>query len=221
MSDGGSAHFQRYCAEVEDARRRRDGAEEVTAAERTWVALRETGAPYRVVACLREGRAEVNAGMRSLEGFPHNGFCIATISGGTGSGKTLAAVRWLHHDPRDQLVCQKLGARPTPRRFVTAADFASCALWTDKYQEIIWSRRLVLDDLGMEHSDEKSAFVSKFDAFLDHRWGNELPTIITTNIEPKRLRERYGTRVASRLVEAGIAVRMEGDYRTRGGGVGA
>jgi len=66
---------------------------------------------------------------------------------------------------------------------------------------------LILDDLGLERSTPWAR--AKLDLIIDHRYINQLRTVVTTNFTPEHLEPR----VASRLSE-GVVVLMEcDDYR--------
>ena len=59
---------------------------------------------------------------------------------------------------------------------------------------------LFLDDFGMEYFDRGGYGISKFDSFIDYRYMGQLSTIISTNLQPKELKEKTElVRVVSRL----------------------
>ena len=62
---------------------------------------------------------------------------------------------------------------------------------------------LAIDDLGTENVSVKvyGNEVSPVTEILYHRYQQQLPTVITTNLTPPQLRERYGERVADRFRE--------------------
>lgn len=202
-----------YAGAIREAEDRAKVREAELEAERPWRRLHAFGVPSRVCKLLREGKQEQNAGMREVQDVPKGNRCIAVLAGTPGSGKTVAACWWLSL-PATKLDCEMLGAHTTARRFIRTPDLMAMAVWSEQYQEVLWSRRLVLDDLGMEPPRD-SKWIAKFDSFLDHRIGNSLPTAITTNIASKDLRKRYGDRVGSRLIEAAHLITMLSDYRTK------
>lgn len=72
---------------------------------------------------------------------------------------------------------------------------------------------LVIDDLG---ATKDSAWTEEvFDGLLDERYENERPVLITTNVPPKEFGDRFGDRVASRLVETATVVTFTGPDRRR------
>lgn len=72
---------------------------------------------------------------------------------------------------------------------------------------------LVLDDLGAAKSSEWTEEINY--RLINHRYENELPTLITSNVPPKQLAEKLGDRVASRLVEMAERVVLSGPDRRR------
>lgn len=69
-----------------------------------------------------------------------------------------------------------------------------------EFQAIANAPLLVLDDIGANTKD--SPFTEEVNyRLIDHRSPRRLPTLITTNVGPKELGERFGERVASRMRE--------------------
>lgn len=80
--------------------------------------------------------------------------------------------------------------------------------------ELLDVHLLVLDDVGAERPTEWT--VERLTAILDHRWENERPTVVTTNLGPTDLEAWIGPRAYSRLVGSGaVAVRLTGEDRRR------
>ncbi|MEV7427000.1 ATP-binding protein [Streptomyces sp. NPDC091212] len=73
---------------------------------------------------------------------------------------------------------------------------------------------LVIDDLGAGRKATEFTEEVNF-RLVNHRYENQLPTLITSNVRPSQLAEHVGDRVASRLVEMCDRVVMEGDDRRR------
>jgi DNA replication protein DnaC len=71
---------------------------------------------------------------------------------------------------------------------------------------------LVIDDLGSEKVNEKNInWVRQlFYDIIDHRWSNNLPTMITTNLTMSELEQRYGERFMSRLTSDTDVLFLEG-----------
>lgn len=71
---------------------------------------------------------------------------------------------------------------------------------------------LVLDDLGSEKITDWS--IERLFVIIDHRYRNMAPTIYTSNLGYQGVREVFGERIASRMIESNKWVFMEGkDYR--------
>lgn len=71
---------------------------------------------------------------------------------------------------------------------------------------------LVLDDLGSEKPTPWS--VERLFIIIDHRYREQLPTIYTTNLGYEEVKEVFGRRISSRLLESSDWVFMEGrDFR--------
>lgn len=90
----------------------------------------------------------------------------------------------------------------------------------DRHQE--WralSRRnmLAIDDLGTEPVEiqDYGNHLNPVIDLLYKRYDEQLFTIITTNLTPKEIRERYGERIADRLNEMAFRIVFDNDtYRT-------
>lgn len=73
----------------------------------------------------------------------------------------------------------------------------------ERYANLYKTPLLVLDDLGSEYVDDAGWFAKILTGIVDERYGKELKTIITTNLEAKRFKDSYGERVAERIREIG------------------
>lgn len=74
------------------------------------------------------------------------------------------------------------------------------------------TKLLVLDDLGTKKPSD--SFGDFLYAIIDYRWNykDELGTIITTNMNGKITRERFGDAILSRIA-SGIHIRFDGEDR--------
>ncbi len=74
------------------------------------------------------------------------------------------------------------------------------------------TKLLVLDDLGTKTPSD--TFGDFLYGLIDHRWNfkSTLGTIITTNMNGKITRERFGDAILSRIA-SGINIRFEGEDR--------
>lgn len=71
---------------------------------------------------------------------------------------------------------------------------------------------LILDDIGAEKTTEWVE--EKLFNIIDGRYRKELPTLYTSNLEPKELKDQVGKRSYDRMVETSLTVKNEGaSYR--------
>ncbi len=80
-----------------------------------------------------------------------------------------------------------------------------------KYRD---ARLLLIDDLGAERKPTEFTEEINF-RLINWRYENHLPTLMTSNVEPKDLAARLGDRVISRLAEMCERVPMKGNDRRR------
>lgn len=122
--------------------------------------------------------------------------------GGTGNGKTTmaCAIRSLHDIMSE-------GDAPSERKrfvFVDATTVNALAKRDyDKYRTLYTAPLLLIDDLGQEPAevlDYGNAINPTID-LLTHRYNEQLFTVITTNLAPRQIREKYGDRLADRFNE--------------------
>lgn len=81
------------------------------------------------------------------------------------------------------------------------------------FEDIARTRFLVLDDLGAAKGSEWTEEVNY--RLINHRYEQELPTLITSNVPPRELSAALGERVASRLYEMADRVALKGADRRR------
>jgi DNA replication protein DnaC len=82
-----------------------------------------------------------------------------------------------------------------------------------EFRKYAHARLLVLDDLGAAKSSE---WVEEINfRLINHRYENQLPTILTSNVLPKELIERVGDRVSSRLIEMCDRITIKGGDRRK------
>ena len=75
---------------------------------------------------------------------------------------------------------------------------------------------LFIDDLGREPTEvlKYGNVTSPITELLEYRYNQRLTTIVTTNLEPSEIREKYGDRIADRFNEMFVVVRYTGNsYR--------
>lgn len=130
------------------------------------------------------------------------------LMGGAGTGKTHLASAIANYLMHESLVPVKFGT------FANLLDKMKLAFHTDKdvVNQLSNVSMLIIDDLGKEKYTEWAQQV--LFQVIDNRYNNELPLIITTNLRPEELRERFGEPIVSRLMEMCYGIAMNGDnYR--------
>jgi chromosomal replication initiation ATPase DnaA len=176
-----------------ETRRQLEREEALKARSREFVAR---GMPRRVADIVVSGRAESTAALRAAKAWwGQRERTILVLSGPRGCGKTVAA-GW---------VC----AQESNAEFLPASQLARIGLYDEqRFRALRAWRVLVLDDLGLEYSDQKGAFLSLLDALVDARSADESRTVITTNLPSQEFVMRYGERIADRMREAGLFVEI-------------
>lgn len=133
------------------------------------------------------------------------------LLGPTGTGKTHQAYGAIRAIAASGLHCSWLAT--------TAADVYAALRPRPKvdseleFERYAGARLLLLDDLGAAKASEWTEEVNY--RLINHRYEHRLPTIITSNVAVKDLREEIGERVTSRLVEMCQRVVLKGDDRRR------
>ncbi|MEW2578399.1 ATP-binding protein [Streptomyces syringium] len=75
------------------------------------------------------------------------------------------------------------------------------------------ARLLLVDDIGAAKPSEFTEEINF--RLINHRYENELPTLMTSNVEPRDMQDRLGDRVTSRLAEMCQRVVIAGTDRRR------
>lgn len=129
---------------------------------------------------------------------------LLVLAGDVGTGKSLAAAwalwdRLVMSTPKNPWG-QKIA--PDVRLWIAAPHLARLTAWSDEVAECERSPLLVLDDLGEEEASPKS--IAILSSLITTRMANGLPTIITTNLDQKTFRDRYGERIIDRIRQSGL-----------------
>jgi hypothetical protein len=152
-----------------------------------WAAM---GMPKRAIEVVASGKLSDTDARRLI----HGRAVITCLSGNPGTGKTVAACEWL--------------VRRGDGMFVKAASLPRVD--RARVPKLLQMRALVLDDLGTEFLDSKGYVSSLLDELIDSRYDAKLPTVITTNLDDKVFKSRYGERLVDRIREAGRFVIIGG-----------
>jgi DNA replication protein DnaC len=137
--------------------------------------------------------------------------------GQNGTGKTAAAAVCLKEARRRGVSCLFI----TANQFIT--DTISRAPFNDAHtvhQRAKMVDLLVLDDLGKEtyaHDMSKDTVESMFEDLLRHRSANMRSTIITMNLGPSKLEEKYGKSFTRVMQESNPFVEMVGPSQREAG----
>ena len=124
--------------------------------------------------------------------------------GNAGTGKTHLAAAITHY------VIEEFGATVKFGCFTDILTDIKKSFSTD--EDIVRQLKevplLVIDDLGKERQSEWSDSILY--EVINSRYEDYMPTIITTNLNPKQLEARFGEAILSRLFEMCDAINMSG-----------
>lgn len=186
------------------------GEEQRRAATITEV-LRQDGVPRRLRGSV--GSGATTQATAAVDGWAASGGWCLCMSGPAGVGKSFAAGYWLWR----RIVDDRRNTDPNnKKRWFPAMRLAAVSSYGQELEDLCGVAALVIDDLGVEYTDERGAFLSKLDYLLDSRYSEERPTIITTNLDLASFSRRYTERVVDRIREGGSFRRIEGKSQ-RGG----
>lgn len=155
-------------------------------------------------------RTSLQFAARAAESYAHEPFGWAMIYGPYGCGKTHLAAAIANHR-------LEMG---DPVLFITVPDLldhlrstfgpSSEIKYDEMFERIRSVQLLVLDDLGSENPSPWAK--EKLFQIIDHRHSAELPTVITTNIEPDFLDARIRSRITDTRLVKKIIIRSR-DFR--------
>ena len=112
------------------------------------------------------------------------------LGGSVGTGKSFAAARWLA-DKKQNKHCWVLFGELKDIKF-------------NMYQlflELCARRYLVIDEIGVHYDTNPDISHAVFNLVIEKRYGNNLPTILTTNMKGGEMKQRFDTRLRDRLKE--------------------
>ena len=173
----------------------------VEAGVQRWLA--EAGVPKRFLgASLDVGRPTMALRRitEALGGEIQAGRCLI-LAGPTGTGKTYAASAALRAFGRGHFW-------PWP---AAAGALLDPARRGEALTQMKTTGLLVLDDLGAEFQKEGGLVQAFLDEIIDHRYGNELATAITSNLTADDLKTHLSARIVDRLREWGTVFECPGE----------
>ena len=96
-------------------------------------------------------------------------------------------------------------------RIVDAKDITEIAKDLDELKQYRFQQMLAIDDLGKEPTEVLNFgnVVSPVVDLLEYRYNHQLFTVVTTNLTPKEIREKYGARIADRFNEMLEVIRFQ------------
>ena len=126
--------------------------------------------------------------------------------GETGLGKTFLS----------SCIVRALGEKGVPAAFMSAFDMLRTLenehfgrSEGDTMEHLMTAPLLVIDDLGAEPSNSKFYETFLYNV-INGRINRSLPTIISTNLSPAKIKERYGDRLASRMLSEYLPILFRG-----------
>ena len=171
--------------------------ERVMTNEELEFAARRQGIPQRIIDTLRSDVKATEAILRikSFLDAPREAWCLV-LAGPKGCGKSTAAGLYLWEKTRPDYK-----SPPKDMRWWTAARVSRISSFNDQLDQVMKTKMIVIDDLGVEYLDKNGHFNHRLDELIDDRYSNYRKTIITTNLNARDFQSRYGDRVADRIRE--------------------
>ena len=138
------------------------------------------------------------------------------LAGTCGNGKTttmraVQSVVMLLNNTYYNRRCEAIGNRLLEAKEITQLSDKDGQLTAYKTVPVLF-----LDDLGREPTEvlKYGNVTSPITELLEYRYNQRLTTIVTTNLEPSEIREKYGDRIADRFNEMFALVKYTGaSYR--------
>ena len=135
------------------------------------------------------------------------------LHGGCGTGKTHLAVAIAQSVMANQGMSVLFAVVPDLLDHLRATfDPGSGTAYDDRFTAIRNAHLLVLDDLGTENTTPWAR--EKLYQIFNHRYNERLPTVITSNLDFKRIEERVLSRILDRRLTRFVQIDAE-DFRTR------
>jgi DNA replication protein DnaC len=199
--------------ETEEERAEREAAQRAALVEER--VRRHDDWVERVPARFKEARLGALAAHQdpqgAVSGFLARGAWMLLLVGETGVGKTHLAFaigntaatmgQWVYGGTVPDLLDEM--------RAYQSAEPEQKRKRRDAFADLVAADLVILDDLGVERATEFAAEMVQ--RIVDARWGGARPTVITTNLTPAEIEDRYGSRVLDRIGEGAVLVKLESD----------
>jgi DNA replication protein DnaC len=157
-----------------------------------------------------DGVAEAYAAAVRYARNPHGWLFL---HGNCGCGKTHLAVAIAHYAMERQKLSVLFAVVPDLLDHLRATfDPGNGVAYDDRFNAIRNAQLLVLDDLGTENTTPWAR--EKLYQIFNHRYNEQLPTVITSNQDFKRIEERVLSRLLDTRLTSYIHIDAE-DYRRR------
>lgn len=177
-------------------------------------AVASVGLPAKDLRLILAGEIQETAAVRAARDPSQP---LIVMSGGPGVGKTtagsVALADLLFDDDSWMPTGTPGGTSVIGWRLLRTAVFVTASAisrWKVYDHKEVWrlagADRLTIDDAGAEFAEAR--FMATFDELVNERYANRRRTVITTNLPVGDFRERYGERIADRLLECGRFVAL-------------
>ncbi len=174
--------------------------------------LTQCGIKPRAIRALLDNPTKTLAWVECQLMWDTPGRCFALLMGGVGTGKSVAAASLFLRLTRPKPVyCEATkemlevdGWAWGDGERVRAHELAGMSYFgadRERARRLETVPLLAIDDLGAELLSD--GFKAQLDALLDARHDAELRTVITTNLDGRMFKERYGERIADRIRQDG------------------
>lgn len=155
------------------------------------------GVPARLISAALEHNDPTTNAMATAIKFWESDKWALLLAGKSGRGKSVAAAWVLSRSTRE---CY----------WINAQEMSANVFKDEWFARVSSCHVLVIDEIGAEYASDKGPMVAMFDSLMNERWGKNLRTVITTNMDRDGFVSRYGDRVWSRLRD-GMAVQVAGE----------
>lgn len=170
--------------------------------------LRKLGVPERAARTLETPDFSKPALVRMRKWLMEPGMPFLFLMGGNGTGKTVAAAFAV----KEALLASAGVSRPSggrswqPARWVEAGELACLSSFDERdrefFEECQRTRLLVLEEFASENLHREA--LPRLERLINHRYGNSLRTVFTSNISESQLNAPEWARIKDRLDEVAV-----------------